>query len=198
MVRRHEGRAQVAPPAGVPRQVVVGDRGREDVALDKSTPEQRQEMNWCICPVITVSQNGVSNSGHGIRGTAFLIHKDNGELVGITARHVVEGFQPGCSAALLISNGDDFWPLLVTGVESHPTEDLALFKLANGLPASATRRSLSVDRFPIGLDYAASGCHDDDWRGDGKEVTLELTYAAGHLRRFRGPAEVHGIRRANW
>jgi hypothetical protein len=169
--------------------------GHHDAFMDNSTLQQRHEMNWCICPVVTVSANGEGISGHGVLGTAFLLDGDDGELIGVTAGHVLRGLQKGHGAALLISNGNDFRMLYAAGVEFHPSEDLALFRLANHRPSGGTRLSLTADRFPIGLDYAALGYPDDDyWRGDGKGVTLELTYSAGHVRRHRGPGSLPGIK----
>jgi len=167
--------------------------------MDTSTPQQRQEINWCVCAVVTMSPNGEGIPGHGVRGTAFLIDGEGDELFGVTAGHVLRGFQKMQGAALLLSNGDGFRELFITGIEFHPTEDLAVFQLANSRPPGVTRLSVTADRFPVGLDYAVLGYPDDDyWRGDGKGVTLELTYSAGHVRRHRGPGELPGIKGAHF
>lgn len=167
--------------------------------MDNSTSQQRQELNWCVCPVVTVSVDGKGIPGHGVLGTAFLLDGADGELIGVTAGHVLRDLQKGQGAALLIANGSDFRPLCVSGVEFHPSEDLAVFQLVNSRPAGDTRLSLTADRFPTGLDYAALGYPDDDyWRGDGMGVTLELTYSAGHVRRHRGPGDLPGIKGLNF
>jgi len=60
------------------------------------------------------------------------------------------------------------------------------------------RLSLTADHFPTGPDYAVLGYPDDDYWRDGKGVTLELTYSAGHVRRHRGPGELPGIKGAHF
>ncbi|WP_181435074.1 trypsin-like peptidase domain-containing protein [Curtobacterium sp. MCBD17_019] len=163
--------------------------------MDLSTPAQHSEWNWSICPVVTLTVEGQRVPGHGVRGTAFLIDNEDDGLIGMTARHVLDGLQPGQTAALLLPNGAEFRPLFVSAAEFHPTEDIAVFTLANDRPAGRVRLRTSTDRFPISGDYAVLGYPDDDyWRGDSEGVTLELTYSAGHLRRYRGPGNLPGIR----
>lgn len=135
-----------------------------------------------------------------VMGTGFLIA--GGDGLGITARHVALGLTTSAPipdlrgpvptaelrAPIVAFFGDDQRSLRsspILAIEPHPTEDVALFRLAPGEYASPYM--ITATHHNASAEYSLWGYPDEvrhDLFGEGRmDLNVPLVYSAGHVRR---------------
>jgi len=125
-----------------------------------------------------------------VEGTGFLLNGGRG--LGITARHVATNLEAGATkndlhpyatgAFAMQSQPKFLRSFRIQRFEPHPTEDVALFRLADDDFYSPCK--LSAERVYPGEDTMLWGYPDDirhDYPSDG--LVVDLVYSAGHIRR---------------
>ncbi|MFM9760770.1 S1 family peptidase [Streptomyces scabiei] len=142
-----------------------------------------------VVPVMRVratSDDTVRNEGFA--GTAFMLKhaKGQAEGVAVTARHVAEQLTPG-EAAVLFRGTDGSWqPAAVQGIESHPTQDVALLRLEPGTYVAhcvLSRREEHASLQYMLWGYPAAVLYESV-SDDGIALQRpDLIYSEGHVRR---------------
>lgn len=132
-----------------------------------------------------------------VEGTGFLVA--NGRGLGVTARHVAKALRAATSVperrlavAMFVDPDGNFRTSCVGRFEMHPTEDVALFRLADDDYLSPF--SVTTAQHFASMDYQL-WAYPDDVRHDylteqAKLLNVPLVFSAGHIRR-RISAEVH-------
>jgi hypothetical protein len=146
---------------------------------------------------VDASQPDPQIDAKSVEGTGFLVAGGRG--LGITAGHVAKALRKSASVpngtlpvAAFVDVDGNFRSSPVGRFEMHPTEDVALFRLADDNFLSPY--AVSADPHYGGVDYCLWG-YPDDVRHDhfteqSQALHVPLVFSAGHIRR-RLSAEIH-------
>jgi len=92
------------------------------------TQGEDNQVRDFVFPIVTGTKNGDSYEFKSFLGTGFLIGING---FGVTARHVLLNFE-GVLGALFVEAKTNLWIFLpITNFDSHPTEDVSIFKIEN-------------------------------------------------------------------
>jgi hypothetical protein len=135
-----------------------------------------------VVPVVRVTQEHGGLSYAGLVGTAFLLAEPAG--IALTARHVAKEITIG-EVAVLFSRESGWQPAAVTGIQLHPTEDVAALRLEDGSYPSPFILSRSQEY--ASCQYMLWGYPDAvlyEQVVHGRAVQRpSLVYSEGHIRR---------------
>ncbi|MCP1289790.1 serine protease [Chromobacterium sp. S0633] len=135
-----------------------------------------------VFPLATVEKSGNDLSVKQVLGTAFFIGNQGFAL---TAKHVITGCESQRICGMLVGDDNGWVGFDVIVRESHPTEDVALIKLAGSSWRSFFRLSNTEEH--ASCKYRLFGYPDDTTQemvqGGRVAIRPDLVYNEGYIRR---------------
>lgn len=144
-----------------------------------------------ILPVVEVDTSGETAAMSCFRGTAFLIG-DRG--VGLTAEHVIR--DPAMQLAVLAVAADNTWTWhAISSTEAHGTEDVAVFKVDDPLPAPYLR--ITPEWEGSSLSWTLWGFPEDVVNENEEQGQVvfrpDVVFVSGYIRRHLSGVEIPRI-----